>query len=161
MADIEEITGEIAVLIPRILRGIQSSLAPAASVTLPQFILLAGLKDVGPTSASDLARARGVTAPTITRLVDRLLEARLVRRVEDPEDRRRVRIELTPRGEEAVRAFQDAIRERWKTALVQLPESEQEAFLRAIRRVGAVLADMERTSDEAGHGHGQGEGSPP
>lgn len=152
MADIDEIARELSVLIPRMMRGIQTSLAPVASITLPQFVLLVGLKDTGPTAVSEIARARNVSPPTVTRLVDRLIDAHMVTRVEDSHDRRRVLVQLTPQGETAVRRFQEAIGERWKTVLVHLPEQEQEAFLNAIRRVGGVLAEVEKTSHPVAEG---------
>lgn len=153
MADIDEITREVSVLIPRMLRGIQTSLAPVASISLPQFILLVGLKDMGPTAVTEIARARNVSPPTVTRLVDRLIEAHMVTRMEDPHDRRRVIVKLTAQGETAVQCFQQAMRDRWKTVLVHLPEKEQEAFLKAIRHVGAVLAEMEKTGHPAPEGN--------
>ncbi|WP_127531992.1 MarR family winged helix-turn-helix transcriptional regulator [Paenibacillus kobensis] len=50
--------------------------------------------------ASDLARSLGVTMPTVTQMVN-VLEARgLLERHRDPNDRRAVRIRLTPEGEQ-------------------------------------------------------------
>jgi DNA-binding MarR family transcriptional regulator len=42
-------------------------------------------------------------APTLTKLVDRLASLNLVYRRADPEDRRRVRVYLTPRGHDRYR----------------------------------------------------------
>ena len=49
-----------------------------------------------------LAECQGCAASNITQIVDRLEADGLVRRVDDPEDRRSVRAELTPEGEIAV-----------------------------------------------------------
>ena len=50
----------------------------------------------GPATAKDLAAATRLTAGALTTVLDRLERAGYTRRVEDPADRRRVRVELTP-----------------------------------------------------------------
>jgi DNA-binding MarR family transcriptional regulator len=52
----------------------------------------------GPVSLSSLAAAQSCARSNITQLVDRLETEGLVRRVDDPADRRGVRAELTPLG---------------------------------------------------------------
>src|SRR5687767_13556347 len=51
----------------------------------------------GGMTAGELARAAGLTTGAVTAVVDRLEAAGLARRVADPADRRRVRIEATDR----------------------------------------------------------------
>jgi DNA-binding MarR family transcriptional regulator len=48
--------------------------------------------------AADLARYYGIDASAVTRLIDRLEKRKLLRRVRSSEDRRAVRLELTPEG---------------------------------------------------------------
>jgi DNA-binding MarR family transcriptional regulator len=48
--------------------------------------------------AADLARLYGIDASAVTRLIDRLEKRKLVSRVRSHEDRRAVRLELTPEG---------------------------------------------------------------
>jgi DNA-binding MarR family transcriptional regulator len=52
----------------------------------------------GPVSLNDLARAEQVRPPTMSRIVDALEAAGLARRGANPEDRRAVIIEATPKG---------------------------------------------------------------
>ncbi len=49
--------------------------------------------------AAELAREYGIDASAVTRLVDRLEKRGLLRRVRSSEDRRAVRLALTPEGE--------------------------------------------------------------
>ncbi len=49
--------------------------------------------------AAELAREYGIDASAVTRLVDRLEKRNLVRRVRSSEDRRVVRLALTPEGQ--------------------------------------------------------------
>jgi DNA-binding MarR family transcriptional regulator len=54
------------------------------------------LLSTGPITAGELAELTGLTTGAITGVIDRLEKARLVRRAEDPADRRRVIIEPLP-----------------------------------------------------------------
>lgn len=56
------------------------------------------LEREGPLTAGELSRRTGLTAASVTTLIDRLEHKRLVRRVEDPADRRRVRVAADPAG---------------------------------------------------------------
>ena len=76
---------------------LQLKLWKSAGVTLTQLRILRVLRE-GKQSASDLAQAAGLSAPSLTRVLDRLEELELVARVPDPEDRRRVYAELLDRG---------------------------------------------------------------
>ena len=69
------------------------------AMTATQRIALIELADIGhPLRLNDLATRIGTSAPTASRTVDALDELGLVARKPDPEDRRAVRLELTPRG---------------------------------------------------------------
>src|SRR4030081_115215 len=52
---------------------------------------------------TEVAEYALLLAPTLTKLVDRLASLNLVYRRADPEDRRRVRVSLTPRGHDRYR----------------------------------------------------------
>jgi len=89
---------------------------------------------------SDIGRAIGVTAAGATDVIDRLESRRLVRRSPDPDDRRAVRIEVTPTGarvlarshsakEATVRYLNSAMTGAERAALVE----GLEALLRALR----------------------------
>lgn len=54
------------------------------------------LEDGGPMTAGRLSELTGLTSGAVTRMVDRLESAKYVRRRSDPDDRRKVIIELVP-----------------------------------------------------------------
>jgi DNA-binding MarR family transcriptional regulator len=56
---------------------------------------LNAIENAGGLTAGELSRAVGVTSGAVTGSIDRLEAAGLARRVPDPADRRRVRIEVT------------------------------------------------------------------
>lgn len=69
------------------------------SLTGQQFGILGDLQANGPLSMSRIAAIRGVTRAAATVMVDRLVARRLLRRVSDPQDRRKVMVSLTPEGD--------------------------------------------------------------
>jgi DNA-binding MarR family transcriptional regulator len=79
-----------------------------------------------------LAGAEGISAPALSAHVDRLESAGLLVRVRDVVDRRRVGLELTPKGER----LQRSIRERRTTWLAERLEELEPDELRAIE--GAI-----------------------
>jgi DNA-binding MarR family transcriptional regulator len=84
----------------------------AVELTMPQLKVLFRLNTQGPSKVGALARALRVTLPTMTGILDRLVEQGLIRRDEDPADRRLVISRLTPDGQELVNQLQAAGRSR-------------------------------------------------
>jgi DNA-binding MarR family transcriptional regulator len=67
-------------------------------LTMPQFKLLLLIASCKGLRVGDLAQRLGVTPPTVTTILDRLVEHGLVRREDDPVDRRLVIARLTAEG---------------------------------------------------------------
>ena len=67
---------------------------------MPVWLILTALKGERWRTQQDLARAVGIEGPTLTRHVDALERDGLVTRQRDTGDRRAVRVELTPAGEQ-------------------------------------------------------------
>jgi DNA-binding MarR family transcriptional regulator len=71
-------------------------------LTSAQWGPLMRLRTAGPSTVADLARWLQLDAGSMTRLLDRLEKKGLCKRVRSTEDRRVVRVELTPDGEAAI-----------------------------------------------------------
>lgn len=56
------------------------------------------LKHYGSSSVSHIGRDLNISKPNMTPIIDNLFQSSLVRRCEDPKDRRKIRIELTEKG---------------------------------------------------------------
>ncbi|MFI6155618.1 MarR family winged helix-turn-helix transcriptional regulator [Kitasatospora sp. NPDC051170] len=69
-----------------------------------------GAEGAGGLSVGELARAAGVSSRNVTGLVDTLERDGLVRRVQDREDRRSVRVLITGAGQEWLEAFREPTR---------------------------------------------------
>jgi DNA-binding MarR family transcriptional regulator len=70
----------------------------AASVTLPQVLLLRQIASAGASTPSALAARMHMSAPAMSQMVERLFQLELVSRVEAPGDRRKKQLAATPRG---------------------------------------------------------------
>jgi len=79
-------------------RAFNDTLAEAGG-SLPTWLVLSSVKGEARRTQLEVARAMGIEGPTLTRHLDALEEAGLIRRQRDTDDRRAVRVELTDAGE--------------------------------------------------------------
>jgi DNA-binding MarR family transcriptional regulator len=85
-------------------------------VTIEQWRVLDELSQREGLSMSEIASLAMLPAPTLTKIVDRLVAQNLVHRRSDPYDRRRVLVLLTARGR-AVRSRLDRVMQRHESSL--------------------------------------------
>ena len=115
--------------------------ARAFGVTGGQAALLAAVERRGRIGLGELAAGEGVSAPAMSKHVDRLEQAGLVSRVPGSSgDRRRVEIELTVEGQRVLRRVRSH-RTAWLSArLDQLGPSELATIDAAIEPLAALTA---------------------
>ena len=109
-----------------------------------EFDVLAVLRRSGEpyrASPSALVRATGVTSGTMTNRVDRLVTRGLVRRDSDPDDRRSVRVELTPEGRATVDGALVGLLDAEHELLAGLDEPARTGLADGLRRLLASYAD--------------------
>ena len=96
----------------------------------------------GACSMTDLARAEGVSAPTMTRLVDALEAAGLVRRHPDPVNGRALRVEATAAGRRLVCRARDRRVGQLTLALQSLPVQQRRSLAAAAPALVALAAEL-------------------
>ncbi len=143
MTTINEITHEISIMVPKLMKGARSSFLSKSNITSAQMIMLVSINDHGRCKIKTLAKERGISPPTATGLIDRLVKARYVKRDSDPEDRRVVMVSLTKKGEKAVQDFLSTVRNRWKKILVHLTPKEQKQYLNIVKKIVSILSGKE------------------
>ena len=111
----------------------------AGDLSLAQFRVLAMVDDGGD-RASWLADRLALARPTITSIVDGLVERGYLTRTADAGDRRVTRIALTQRGRRALEAAEAAMAERLQEVLAQTADSAAVAW--AINELGSGLDRM-------------------
>ncbi|HUZ44426.1 MAG TPA: MarR family transcriptional regulator [Acidimicrobiales bacterium] len=127
----------------------------AAGLTASQLALLSTLDRRGAMTLGDLAAHEGVQPPSVTRMVDALEKAGLVKRVDSVTDRRAVMAQLTGKGRKAmedVRRRRDAwLAER----MARLTPEEQDLLEAALPVLEALAEDRRPQAAEAGKGEGR------
>jgi DNA-binding MarR family transcriptional regulator len=119
-------------------------------VTLPQYRSLVVLASRGPQSMAALAEAVAVTPATASRMCDRLVRKRLVRRRSDRHDRRQVRLALTETG----RLLVDAVSARRRLEIAELlkgiPPETQQSVVGALTRLAQSAGEVPEQSWSTG-----------
>ncbi|MEU9989314.1 MarR family winged helix-turn-helix transcriptional regulator [Streptomyces sp. NPDC048045] len=96
--------------------------------------VLSALARTGPRSAADLAPDVGLDRSGVTRRASRLEAAGLVRREQDPADRRAHLLVLTEQGDRAVAELRTRLADHILASLSSWPPDEAETFARHLRR---------------------------
>src|SRR3954452_6230294 len=104
-------------------------------VSLPQYRVLVLLDGRGSLAMSDLATSLDVNPSTVTRVCDLLVEKKLIRRKQAPNNRRMVCAELTPRGRRLVEQVMAHRESLIDDALSKMSEEGR-------RRLGRGLAEF-------------------
>jgi DNA-binding MarR family transcriptional regulator len=110
-------------------------------ITFARMKTLHSLQCGGPKIMSALRDELGVTARSVTALVDALEAEDMVRRVPHPTDRRATIVELTDTGQRTVEGQFEAHRERAAELFTELSEQDQRELLRIMRILSQALAD--------------------
>jgi len=111
-------------------------------ITLPQYRSLVILASRGPLGLAELADALSVAPPTATRMCDRLVRKHLVRRGAVRNDRRRVRISLTERGQSLVDDVTRARRSELERVLDAMTADEQHGLAVALESFAAAAGEL-------------------
>ena len=105
------------------------------------------VENAGGITAGKLAVLSGLTTGAVTGVIDRLEHRGFARRVPDPEDRRRVRVEVTRAFYARADKIWGPVRADWGRALAKFSADELELiteFLRASNEVGRRHLDRVR-----------------
>lgn len=106
-------------------------------ITAGQFHVLQRIKS-GKTSVSDLADARHISRPTVSRKIDNLVEKGLVSRKESREDRRFTILELTEEGKNILQILASSRRVWLEEQLGTLDDKELEMIIQAFSVLGKL-----------------------
>lgn len=107
-------------------------------LTSPQLVCLRTLAATGPMMPSELARAVSLSQATVTGILDRLAERRLVTRRRNPRDKRCVVVRVTERGTEALEAAPSPLQGGFSERFAALDLSAQQRIASTL----ALVADM-------------------
>lgn len=104
-------------------------------LTPPQFAALVKIRDFGTVSQNRLGRAVAMDPATSQGVTQRLLAKKLIARKDDPEDRRRTLLSLTPEGEAMVDRLVPLGKKITAETLEPLAPDEQKQFLALLQKI--------------------------
>jgi MarR family transcriptional regulator for hemolysin len=131
----DECAHEVLEVVPLVMRTIRAEMRShrTPDLSVPQFRALAFLNRCEGASLSDVAEHIGLRLPSVSKLMDGLVERSLVKRETHPDDRRRVTLALTARGRTMLQTAHEATRACLAGRLATLPVSERAAVAQAMR----------------------------
>ena len=125
--------------IGKLLYAAVSSHPAAAGLSLGQIKATALLASRGRCTVGEIAAGIGVSMPTASELVDRLVEGGMAQRAVNPADRRQVLVELTPEARRFKTEMRALRRAQVRAALNRLAPEERPVFLRSLEALVEAL----------------------
>lgn len=114
-------------------------------LSVSQCYTLEALDQRGPLTMGELAGHLCLKISSMTRVVDALVEEGWVRRVDDPEDRRVCRVQLSAKGRTLLTKVKGGLIGEYEDILRNVPPASREAVIKA---VSDLLAAFEKRSCE-------------
>ena len=109
-------------------------------MTYPKFVVLSALDEAGPLTVSELSARASMEPSTLSPLLKRMAEYGVLTRIRAPEDERRVVVQLTDMGREAVTLVREAVLEGLKGVDLDPSQTGQ-----IVKELGAARARIEST----------------
>jgi DNA-binding MarR family transcriptional regulator len=110
-------------------------------VTSPQLRVLVLISSRGPQNPGAIAADLDVHPSNATRTCERLVNAGLIERSEDPRDRRYLQLTLSPRGEELVTQVMDHRRAAIAKVVRRLPAATRKNLAEALNAFAEAAGD--------------------
>lgn len=110
----------------------QSVASVADHVTLPQLRVLVMIASRGPQNLTSVAQGLGVHPSNATRTCNKLVDAGLLHRSDDPADRRNLILELTSSGRQLVHTMTERRRAAIASVLAKMPPPLRTGLISAL-----------------------------
>ena len=134
MEKLDECARQLLDTTPQIMRFIRAEMRShrGHDLSVPQFRTLTFVNRNPEVSLSNLADHLGLTLPSTSKLVDGLVNQKVVTRRESKEDRRRLTLALTKNGQDILRVAREATQNHLKDVLHELSADELSTIIRAM-----------------------------
>jgi DNA-binding MarR family transcriptional regulator len=139
----EECAREILDAVPVAMRAIRAQLRKhsGSALSVPQFRTLLFINRHRGASISEVADHIGLTLPSMSTLVDGLVTRNFVLRRVHEDDRRRMTLTLSERGDAALLSARTGAQSYLTERLKPLPEAQRVTILRAMRILKRVFSE--------------------
>jgi DNA-binding MarR family transcriptional regulator len=146
-----DLVAAINAVLPRLHRTMRQAVVRAEGenrLTMPQLrCLQAVAAEPGAALTTQLARQLQVTAPTVTNMIDGLVERGLVERQPDLDNRRQVLLTLTTAGRDVMRRYEAVMAGRLRDLIGHLDQDQKTRLLLAMEDAVSML-DADEAEEE-------------
>ena len=120
--------------VPLVMRTIRSEMRRSVrgELSVPQFRTLIFVNRHFGASLSDLADHIGLKLPTVSKMVDGLVERNLIIRRQDADDRRKITLALSVRGKTSLQAAYKITRTQLAKSLTTLSDEQEKEVIRGL-----------------------------
>ncbi len=139
---------EVVTRLRRVLRASIRSEYPWESLPMAQVEILQRLRDEPGLRVNDLAQRHRLANNTVSVLVQQMVVAGFVARSPDPDDRRAVRLTLTPQGRRMITEWQRAHEQRLESALDRIAAADRCAIGAALPSLSRLVDELENVDEE-------------
>ncbi len=132
----------VLVALRRIIRATDmysQKLRKTVGLTAPQLLVLRAMVQTQDISLKNVANELSLSQATVTTIVDRLESRGLLTRRRGSEDKRKVHINPTQAGLEALRRAPDLLQDRFVQRFEQLPDWERSMIMAALQRTASLM----------------------
>ncbi len=142
----QEVAHEVLRAIRRIVRKISEHskyLSREVGLTVPQLMVLKAIGELEDAREEVTVAMVGeqvqLSAATVSRIIDRLVRAKLVTRERGSKDRRRLCLSLTPAGLERFETLPTPLQERFVGRFMALSDQEQRLLIDSLSRISQLM----------------------
>ena len=133
---------QVLISLRRVIRAIDlhsKQLVKTASVTGPQLQLLQLIRSKKDASASELSDAMSLSQATVTSILDRLEDRKLIERIRSQTDKRKIHPRLTETGNTLLDKAPTALQDSFVRKFDQLQSWEQHMIIASLQRVAEMM----------------------
>ena len=138
---LDQCAREVLETVPLVMRTVRAEMRRhrAADLSVPQFRTLNFLNRQAGASLSQVAEHIGLTLPSMSLLVDGLVERKLISRNTHDTDRRRITLTLTARGQSVLEAAHGATQAALAEKLAALSAQDRTLVVQAMRALRPIF----------------------
>jgi DNA-binding MarR family transcriptional regulator len=143
----EECARELMDVVPMVMRSIRTEMRShrVAGLSVPQFRTMLFIRRNPGTSLVNVADHLGLTPPSTSKLIDGLVTRVLVERQGSSQDRRRIALKLSAKGEQSLDVADRATQENLVAKIQSLSPSEREVLVQALQLLKVAFSTQTST----------------
>jgi DNA-binding MarR family transcriptional regulator len=129
--------------IPKSMRSIRNEMRQFAKgqLTVPQFRILVKLAK-GASTHKEVAEWLGITPATLTRMIDTLVERKVVQRQIDPNDRRQTILQATAQGKTQYERYRAKAQANLQEKMSVLSETEKHDLSKGLEALAKLFSEF-------------------